>query len=104
MQSHPANAETIILSAKIRKLLKLKTLSVKVAARSHNKFVIKNHAKQASIPITNYELINENTTAQELIEKLDLPLIVKPIDKSGAQGVKTAKLKRQFQASCERAF
>jgi hypothetical protein len=53
MQSHPANTETIILSAKIRKLLKLKPLSVKVAARSHNKFVIKTtRNKQASQLLT----------------------------------------------------
>jgi len=56
------------LNAQTRKLLKSKPLRVEVAARSHGKLVVKNYAKQARIPVTNSELINEKTTAQELIE------------------------------------
>lgn len=83
--------ETVILGAQVRKFLGLKSLAIDVTQRFHNKFVMKNSAKQAGIPITKYELISSSTSADELIEKLGLPLVVKPVDDSGARDVKIAK-------------
>jgi biotin carboxylase len=83
--------ETVVLGARARKFLGLKPLGFKVTERFHNKFVMKNCAKEAGIPITNYQLIDEATTAESLVESLGLPLVVKPVDESGAQDVKVAK-------------
>lgn len=83
--------ETVVLGAKARKFLGLKLLGSKITERFHNKFIMKNSAREAGIPITNYELINQKTTAESLVANLGLPLVVKPVDESGAQDVKIAK-------------
>ncbi len=97
LQSHKisrviANTEeTVILGSRVRKFLGLKTLATDVVQRFHNKFVMKNAAAEAGIPITKYALIDETTTPDQLINKLGLPLVIKPVDESGAQDVKIAK-------------
>ena len=83
--------ETVILGARARQFLGLKPLGYKVVERFHNKFVMKNSAAEAGIPITKYKLIGEDTTAEELVSYLGLPLVVKPVDESGAQDVKVAR-------------
>lgn len=87
-----ANTEqTVMLGALAREFLGLKELPYNVTEKFHNKFIMKNSARKAAIPVTEYELIDVNTTAQSLVEKLGLPLVVKPVDESGAQDVKVAR-------------
>jgi len=83
--------ETVILGARVRRALNLKTLAIDVIDRFHNKYVMKNSAKAAGIPITRYELITDTTTAEELVDSLGLPLVIKPVDESGAEGVIVAR-------------
>ena len=87
-----ANAEqTVILGSLVRRSLGLTSLAVDVTQRFHDKYVMKNSATQANIPITKYFLIKENTTPDELIENLGLPLVIKPVSESGARNVKVCK-------------
>jgi len=83
--------ETVTLGALVRKALKLKHLAVDVTDRFHNKWVMKNFALKNDIPITKYKLIENDTKPEVLIEELGLPLVIKPVDSSGARDVKIAK-------------
>ena len=89
--------ESVILGARARKHLGLKPLGYNVVERFHNKFVMKNSAKEANIPITNYEMIDEKTNADQLIESLGLPVVIKPVDESGAQDIKVARNKQELE-------
>jgi biotin carboxylase len=46
-------------------------------------------------------MINEGTTAQELKKYLELPLVIKPVDSSGARDVKVAKTLTDVEAFME---
>lgn len=56
----------------------------------HDKFDMKNHAKRHHIPITDFVLIDKNTTPEHLIEKLGLPIVLKERSSSGSRGLITA--------------
>lgn len=87
-----ANSEdTVILGALCRKVLGLKSLAIDVTQKFHDKFVMKNSALAADIPITKFCLINENTTLEDLVERLGLPVVIKPVNKSGAQDIKICR-------------
>jgi len=83
--------ETVVLGSRVRAQLNLKTLAVDVTDRFHNKFIMKNLAKNLDVPITKYKIIDEDVSAESLIENLGLPLVVKPVDESGAQDIKVAR-------------
>ncbi len=89
--------ETVVLGAIVRKHLKLKHLAVDVTERFHNKFIMKNYARKLSIPITDYELIKDNSAPMEIIKRLKFPLVIKPIDESGAQDVKLVRDEEDFK-------
>ena len=83
--------ETVLLGATVRKHLELKRLAVDVTDRFHNKWVMKNFAREMNVPITDYLLIDENTTAEKLTDVLGLPLVIKPVDSSGSRDVVVAR-------------
>lgn len=83
--------ETVLLGALVRKHLKLKRLAVDVTERFQDKWVMKNKAKEVGVPITKYSLINENTKAEDLVKDLGLPLVIKPVDDSGAHDVRVVE-------------
>jgi biotin carboxylase len=93
--------KTVTLGARVREHLKLKRLAVDVTERFHNKLVMKDLATEFDIPITKYKMINEGTTAEELIKYLELPLVIKPVDSSGARDVKVAKAPTDVEAFME---
>ncbi len=93
--------QAVLLGAHVREHLNLKRLAVDVTKRFHNKFIMKNFAREYSIPITNYKLIDAFTTADELEESLGLPLVIKPVDESGARDVKVARSLSEIEAFME---
>jgi biotin carboxylase len=82
--------ETVILGALVREHLNLKRIAVDVTQRFHDKLVMKDFATKYNIPITKYKIIEAGTTPEELSEYLGFPLVIKPVDESGAQDVKIA--------------
>jgi len=60
---------------------------LEVANLLHDKYQMKLRAREFNIPITSFHLIDENDTSEFLIEKLGLPLVIKPLSESGARGV-----------------
>jgi hypothetical protein len=96
--------ETVILGSMARNFLGLQSLAIDVVQRFHNKFVMKNSAKEAGIPITNYELITDKVTANELIQKLGIPMVIKPVDESGAQDVKIARSLSEVESFMQLGF
>ena len=83
--------ETVVLGALVREHLKLKRLAVDVTELFHDKLKMKDFAFKCDIPITKYKMIETETTAEELASYLKYPVVVKPIDSSGARDVKIAK-------------
>lgn len=83
--------QTVVLGARVREHFKLKRLAVDVTERFHDKLVMKDFAMRFDIPITKYKMIDKSTTADELASYLKFPLVVKPVDDSGARDVKIAK-------------
>ncbi len=83
--------EAVLLGARVRHFLGLKNLAVNVTERFRDKFIMKNFAKDCGIPITKYKLIEPSTKATELVEELNLPLVIKPVDQAGAKDVVIAK-------------
>lgn len=96
--------ETVVLGSMVRSFLGLKTLATDITNRFHNKFVMKNCAQEAGIPITRYELITEETTPEQIIEKLGLPVVVKPVDDSGASGVQVLKTQDEVKNSIKKGL
>jgi predicted ATP-grasp superfamily ATP-dependent carboligase len=82
---------SVMLASHVRRHLELKRVATDVVERFHNKLVMKHCAKASGIPITRYQEITENTTAEDLITALGLPLIMKPVDLSGAKDIQLAK-------------
>lgn len=64
--------------------------SYEVALCSSNKYQMRNAFVSAGIPCPNYQVV---TSTSELHDKYDLPLIVKPTDRSGSLGI--SKVTRQ---------
>jgi len=83
--------EAVLLGARVRAHLDLKRLAVDVVERFHNKWIMKNCAREMGVPVTNYRLIDQNTNAEYLLNELGLPLVIKPVDESGAQDIKIAR-------------
>ncbi len=90
--------KSVQLGALARQHLGLKSLGLNIVERFHNKFTMKNTAHKAGIPMTPYRLIEKTTTHEELIEKLKLPVVIKPVDSSGAQDVRIAKDTEEVKA------
>lgn len=53
----------------------------------HDKYEMKNHAKKNHIPISEYILIDETMTAEDLERKLGFPMVLKERDSSGSRGL-----------------
>jgi predicted ATP-grasp superfamily ATP-dependent carboligase len=90
---------SVVLASHVRRQLDLPRVATDVVERFHNKLVMKNCAKDSGIPITRYMEIAESTTAADLIATLGLPLIIKPVDLSGAKDVIFVKTKDALEQS-----
>jgi len=85
-----ATESGVMLAAQLRDLLGLPGTSVAIAELAHNKFTMKSKAIQYDIPLTPFHLVQDDDTAERLVEKLGLPLVLKPVDESGATDVRVA--------------
>ena len=88
--------ETVILGARVRDHLGFGGMSIEQTASFHDKWAMKNSATKHGIPITKYKIIDEQTTSKDLEQYLGLPLVVKPVDESGAQDVKVARTTKEI--------
>ncbi|MFT7213751.1 MAG: biotin carboxylase [Granulosicoccus sp.] len=83
-----ATESSVIPAAKLRAEFGLPGTPLIVAMLAHDKFVMKTKAKEYNIPITNFHLVQNEDDAAFLTQKLGLPLVLKPVDESGATDVK----------------
>jgi len=86
-----ATESSVDIAAMIREEFKLSGTPLKISNILHNKNEMKHEALKHGIPITKFHLITDKDTPEALIEKLGLPLVVKPIAESGARGVMVLK-------------
>lgn len=62
----------------------------------HDKYAMKLHAKKHHIPITDFMLITEKTTPEEIEKQLGYPVVLKQRDNSGSRGLTTAEFKSEL--------
>lgn len=82
-----ATESSVDIAAMVRQEFKLTGTPLNITRILHNKNEMKLKALEHNIPITKFHLINDKDTPQELVDKLGLPLVVKPLAESGARGV-----------------
>ena len=93
-----ATESSVDLAAMIREEFKLSGTPLKITNILHNKNEMKLEALKHNVPITKFHLITEKDTPEALIEKLSLPLVIKPVAESGARGVMVLKSLEQVKA------
>jgi len=93
-----ATESSVDIAAMIREEFKLTGTPLKITNILHNKNEMKLEALKHGIPITKFQLIDENDTPEALVAKLGLPLVVKPVAESGARGVMVLKSLAQVKA------
>tara|TARA_R110000744_G_scaffold296857_1_gene406689 strand:+ start:531 stop:1679 length:1149 start_codon:yes stop_codon:yes gene_type:complete len=83
-----ATESSVNIAAMIREEFKLTGTPLNITNILHNKNEMKLEALKYDIPITKFHLITDKDAPEALVEKLGLPLVVKPVAESGARGVK----------------
>jgi biotin carboxylase len=86
-----ATESSVDIAAMIREEFNLPGTPLNITNILHNKNKMKLEALKHDIPITKFHLIDENDTAEGLVEMLGLPLVVKPVAEAGAKGVMVLK-------------
>jgi biotin carboxylase len=84
--------ETVMLGAFVREHLGLKRLAADITNRFHSKLVMKDFAMKCDVPITKYKIVDDKTSAEDLVNYLGFPVVLKPVDDSGARDVKIATM------------
>lgn len=88
---------SVVPAATLRAELGLPGTSLEVALLAHNKFLMKTRAREHGIPITDFHLVTVADDAAFLANKLGLPLVLKPVDESGATDVKVLPSEEQVR-------
>jgi biotin carboxylase len=78
---------SVVAAAVVRELLGLQGISRETALRCHDKLVMKRAIAAASIPCAPWRETSADTTAEELVESLGLPVVLKMPISSGGRGV-----------------
>ncbi|MFC7337381.1 ATP-grasp domain-containing protein [Haloferula chungangensis] len=78
---------SVMAAAAIRNRFGIPGLAIETAKRCHDKLVMKKAIAAAGICCAPWVETNETTTAEELIEKLGLPVVMKMPISSGGRGV-----------------
>lgn len=86
-----ATESSVDIAAMVREEFNLSGTKLKITNILHNKNEMKLEALKHNIPITMFHLITDKDTPEGLVEKLGLPLVVKPVAESGARGVMVLK-------------
>ena len=82
-----ATESSVSLAAQLRAKVSLPGTTMQTSHLLHNKFAMKEKARACRVPVTDYVLVDSRVTAQELMDRLGLPLVMKPVSESGARGV-----------------
>jgi biotin carboxylase len=91
---------TVLAAARVREALGVdRGLSAAVAARGHDKALMKRAMVAAGVPCARAVVIDFSTTAESLIDELGLPLVLKVPISSGGRGVRIVETREQVEAS-----
>ena len=91
----------VVPAAHIRAALGLDGLDVAVARRCHDKLLMKRAVREAGIVCTDWVAVEEDTRAKDLVERLGLPVVVKPRRSSGSRGTFVAHHARALRGALE---
>lgn len=81
----------VLPAAWLRDALGLHGNSPRCALRCRDKFLMKRRVRSAGIRCADFSRIHNRTTAQSLIARLGLPMVIKPLDASGSRGSTIAR-------------
>lgn len=77
----------IVATAQLAKRFNLKYLSVEVAEKCRDKYLMRSELQKAYLHVPNFKKISSEKEIYKFIEKYGLPVIIKPIDGWGSIGV-----------------
>jgi biotin carboxylase len=89
---------SVVAAAAIREHFGLPGLPLEVARRCHDKLVMKKAIVAAGIPCAPWRETNASTTAEELIDELGMPVVLKMPISSGGRGVWVCGSKEEVAA------
>ncbi len=92
----PLTEKSIPIAKNIFDQLNSKKPDVQKYSLCHDKYEMKLHAQKHRIPISDFMLIGEETTPDDLIAKLGFPIVLKHRDRSGSRGLTTAEFKSEL--------
>ncbi|MBR0500079.1 MAG: D-alanine--D-alanine ligase [Bacteroidales bacterium] len=104
---HGTPGENGILQAELERLgVPFTTCSSKVAALTFDKYACKKYMRGLGIPLAPDVFLTKGDkwSAEEIVERLGLPVFVKPNDGGSSFGVTKVKLIGELQAAVETAF
>lgn len=83
----PLTENSIPVAQKIFERATIKKTDIEKYNLCHDKLEMKNHARKHHIPITDFCLIEQTTTADDLVQKFGFPIVLKRRDSSGSRGL-----------------
>ncbi|MBA2661360.1 MAG: ATP-grasp domain-containing protein [Bradymonadaceae bacterium] len=87
----------VVAAARLRELYAMAGLSVEVAQDCHDKVLMKQALEGASIAVADFEPVEADTRAEELVKTLGLPMVLKQRDSSGSRGTIIARTLEQVR-------
>ncbi|TXD39334.1 ATP-grasp domain-containing protein [Lujinxingia vulgaris] len=89
----------VVPAALLRERMGIKGMSVATARRCHDKALMKDALLAAGVPCATYRTISASTRANDLLENLGLPLVIKAPDSSGGRGTHICKTRAEVEAA-----
>lgn len=83
----PLTEKSVPIAQRILERSLFKKIDLNKFSLCHDKLEMKKHAQKNHISITDYELIDENTTAESLEKRFGFPIVLKERDSSGSRGL-----------------
>lgn len=83
----PLSESSVVMASLITEEYRPNGYSSRLINSSHDKVLLKNIAHKNSIPISKFQVINSNTKAEDLINHLKLPIVIKQRSSSGSRGL-----------------
>ncbi len=92
---------TVVFAAMLRRDLGLPGLSPETAAALQDKALMKEHIRAAGLPCADWRTLDEHTRAEDLVEALGLPLVIKRRAASGSRGTSLARSLDEVRAGLQ---
>lgn len=94
----PLTEEAVVLAPVARQALGVPGPDATQSAPWNDKALMKQAVRAAGLPCTDWRLVEEHTTPDELRRELGLPLVLKPLASSGGRGMRVVRSDQELAA------